>query len=59
MMDDTHKDPVCGAKVDSGRAIHEQFGRRRLCFCSERCRTQFLADPQPYLRRIRKSTTVF
>ena len=44
------RDPVCGMTVDPGAgkptAEHE---RRPYHFCSERCRLQFVAEPEKYL----------
>jgi uncharacterized membrane protein YraQ (UPF0718 family)/YHS domain-containing protein len=37
-------DPVCGMKVDRGRALHVDHGGQRLYFCSEHCRHAFRAE---------------
>ena len=44
------RDPVCGMMVDAaaGKPTAEHGGRT-LHFCSERCRTKFVAEPQSYL----------
>ncbi len=44
------RDPVCGMEVDSGAGTlpHEHRGQT-FYFCSERCRTKFVAAPEKYL----------
>ncbi|RVC57463.1 YHS domain-containing protein, partial [Mesorhizobium sp. M00.F.Ca.ET.038.03.1.1] len=44
------RDPVCGMTVDpaAGKPTAEHGGRT-FHFCSERCRTKFLAEPESYL----------
>ena len=44
------RDPVCGMTVDphAGKPT-AQFGGHVFHFCSEGCRTKFLADPEAYL----------
>jgi len=44
------RDPVCGMMVDpaAGKPTAEYAGRV-FHFCSERCRTKFVADPENYL----------
>lgn len=44
-------DPVCGMTVDPGKMQHhaEHLGRT-YHFCSEGCRSKFLAEPDKYLR---------
>ncbi|MEZ2328350.1 heavy metal translocating P-type ATPase [Mesorhizobium sp. RCC_202] len=44
------RDPVCGMIVDpaAGKPTAERGGRG-FHFCSERCRTKFVADPENYL----------
>jgi len=37
-------DPVCGMKVDRSRALNAELAGRTYFFCSEPCRTRFLAD---------------
>jgi uncharacterized membrane protein YraQ (UPF0718 family)/YHS domain-containing protein len=41
-------DPVCGMKVDRGRARVSHHGGRPFHFCSEHCRRSFEADPDAY-----------
>lgn len=53
------KDPVCGKVLKPAEALHEVFAHRDYCFCSENCRIQFIVDPRRYLRKARKTTTVF
>jgi Cu+-exporting ATPase len=44
-------DPVCGMTVDPLKtAHHASHAGREFHFCSERCRSRFLADPQSYLK---------
>ncbi len=44
------RDPVCGMRVDSGRARHLSFAGNDLSFCSASCEQQFAADPERFLR---------
>jgi len=46
-------DPVCGMKVDRGRALRGQVAGRTYFFCSAECRAEFQADPSGYMRRER------
>jgi YHS domain-containing protein len=41
-------DPVCGMKVDRGKAVTAEFGGRTFYFCSTHCRQAFAADPERY-----------
>jgi hypothetical protein len=41
-------DPVCGMKVDRGRALTAELGGETVYFCSEHCRHTFGADPTRY-----------
>jgi uncharacterized membrane protein YraQ (UPF0718 family)/YHS domain-containing protein len=41
-------DPVCGMKVDRGKALTLEHGGRTVHFCSEGCRDRFAADPEDY-----------
>ncbi len=41
-------DPVCGMKVDRGKAIKREFGGEAYYFCSEHCLHAFEADPDRY-----------
>ena len=44
------KDPVCGMNVDPGSAEHSaEYGGRTHYFCSQGCKTKFVADPVSYL----------
>ncbi len=46
----TVKDPVCGMNVDPHEARHRaEHEGRTFYFCSENCRTKFVADPSKYL----------
>jgi uncharacterized protein len=42
-------DPVCGMKVDRGKAVTKQFGGRTYYFCSDHCLHAFEANPDKYL----------
>ncbi|MBI3098601.1 MAG: YHS domain-containing protein [Planctomycetes bacterium] len=44
-----HRDPVCS--MDVGEWVSAEYGDRRWYFCSEPCRTRFLADPAAYARQ--------
>jgi YHS domain-containing protein len=46
-------DPVCGMKVDHGKALRAAHGGRTYFFCSEDCRSEFQADPSRYTRKVR------
>lgn len=47
---DTVRDPVCGMEVDPHTAKHRaEHDGRPYYFCSEGCRTKFMADPSAYL----------
>jgi uncharacterized membrane protein YraQ (UPF0718 family)/YHS domain-containing protein len=41
-------DPVCGMRVDRGKAITERNAGRTFYFCSEGCRERFRAEPERY-----------
>jgi Cu+-exporting ATPase len=44
-------DPVCRMAVEPSRAAHrELYGGKEYYFCSNTCRTRFLADPEPFVR---------
>jgi P-type Cu+ transporter len=44
------KDPVCGMNVDPGNAKHSAGYRgRTYYFCSQGCKTKFVADPVSYI----------
>lgn len=46
----TATDPVCGMRVDpSVTAHHASHAGHEHHFCSDRCRTRFVADPEHYL----------
>ena len=42
-------DPVCGMTVDPATALSAEVGGKTYYFCSEGCRTKFVADPKRYL----------
>jgi len=45
-------DPVCGMTVDPETAAHHaEHDGQAFHFCSERCRTRFVADPEKYLAK--------
>lgn len=41
-------DPVCGMKVDRGKALKREFGSEAFYFCSEHCLHAFEVDPDHY-----------
>ncbi|MEA2273592.1 MAG: P-type Cu+ transporter, partial [Solirubrobacteraceae bacterium] len=43
-------DPVCGMTVDRSTPHRAQAGNTTVYFCSEDCRSRFLADPDQYVR---------
>jgi uncharacterized membrane protein YraQ (UPF0718 family)/YHS domain-containing protein len=43
-------DPVCGMKVDRGKALRAELDGRTFYFCSDGCRAKFRSDPGRYLR---------
>ena len=44
-------DPVCGMQVDPATtAHHTQYAGQTVYFCSARCQTKFVAEPEKYLR---------
>ena len=43
-------DPVCGMKVDRGKAVTKQYAEQTLYFCSNHCLHTFEIDPDSYLR---------
>src|SRR5215472_13065976 len=44
------KDPVCGMTVDAASAKHSaEHGGHSYYFCSQGCRSKFLADPHHFL----------
>jgi P-type Cu+ transporter len=46
---ETAIDPVCGMTVDPRTARSAEVGGKTYFFCSEGCRTKFVADPKRYL----------
>lgn len=45
-------DPVCGMTIDSVTAAGvSQYEGRTFYFCSEECKRQFDADPEPYAEK--------
>jgi Cu+-exporting ATPase len=50
------KDPVCGMEVDLRTAKHAaEAGEKTYYFCSEGCKTKFVADPMSYIGEKPKS----
>jgi cation transport ATPase/YHS domain-containing protein len=44
------RDPVCGMTVDPSATLHHaHHGDQEWHFCSAKCRTKFVADPEQYL----------
>ena len=44
------KDPVCGMNVDPSSAKHSaEYGGHTYYFCSQGCKTKFVADPMTYI----------
>ncbi|MBI3427932.1 MAG: heavy metal translocating P-type ATPase [Acidobacteria bacterium] len=41
------KDPICGMTVDEATALHAERDGQTFYFCSDHCRTKFLAEAQP------------
>ena len=41
-------DPVCGMKVDRGKAVKREFGGETFYFCAEHCLHTFELDPDRY-----------
>ena len=39
------KDPVCGMTVDEATALHAERDGKTFYFCSDHCRTTFVATP--------------
>jgi YHS domain-containing protein len=46
---DTLLDPVCAQPVDASVPYRQIHGGAVFCFCSERCRDLFIADPERYV----------
>jgi Cu+-exporting ATPase len=45
-------DPVCGMTIDPAKTTHHaEHGGRTFHFCSDRCRTRFLAEPDRFLAK--------
>ncbi|RSY00325.1 YHS domain-containing protein, partial [Sphingomonas koreensis] len=45
------KDPVCGMTVDPAKTLHHAMhAGHEWHFCSDKCRTKFVADPEHYLK---------
>ena len=54
----TATDPVCGMKVDLSTAKHSfDHGGTTYHFCSDRCRTKFIAVPQQYVDKVKTYNT--
>jgi len=41
-------DPVCAMKVDRSKALHAEHAGKTYFFCSQHCRSHFLAGPERY-----------
>lgn len=41
-------DPVCGMKVEPATAVYTNHAGRTYYFCCQRCRSNFIADPDAY-----------
>jgi trehalose synthase len=46
------RDPVCGKHLDPAEVLEYVYAGRAYRFCSETCRQQFEATPEPFLRAI-------
>ncbi|HEY6713915.1 MAG TPA: YHS domain-containing protein [Rubrobacter sp.] len=46
------RDPVCGMRIDSHKALEYVYRGESYHFCSESCREQFTATPEYFLRAI-------
>jgi trehalose synthase len=44
------RDPVCGMRLDTGRALEYEYAGQTYHFCSETCRQLFKATPEYFLR---------
>jgi uncharacterized protein len=42
-------DPVCGMSVDRGKGLTATHEGHTYYFCSEHCRSRFVADPEPFV----------
>ena len=51
------RDPVCGMTVLPNQSLEEHFGKDRVYFCSEYCRSRFLSDPGRYVASLVRETT--
>ena len=50
LQPDSVRDPVCGMTVDPSATLHHaHHGDQEWHFCSAKCRTKFVADPEQYL----------
>ncbi len=45
MTESAAQDPICGMTVNPGTALHAERGGGTFYFCSEHCKTTFLATP--------------
>jgi trehalose synthase len=52
---DGRRDPVCGMRVESGRARSLEYGGESYLFCSRSCEDQFARDPERFLRAGRRA----
>jgi len=53
---DMVKDPVCGMNVDPGNAKHSSgYSGRTYYFCSQACKTKFVADPARFAEAKREA----
>jgi YHS domain-containing protein len=44
------RDPVCGLHLDPEEGLEYEYAGRAYRFCSETCRQQFEATPEPFLQ---------
>ncbi len=56
-QDQTATDPVCGMKVSVSLSAHQhEYAGQKFYFCSEHCRTRFIAEPAAYLKSAEPSS---
>jgi YHS domain-containing protein len=51
-------DPVCGMRVDRGRAYRFQYAGYNYYFCSEHCRSSFEAGPERYANAVSRGRKI-
>ena len=53
------KDPVCGMEVKSPSEYSAEVGGTEYDFCSEKCKNDFLSNPDKYIKPVNSSGATY